>query len=500
MNNIYVLTQNVKIESLRRIKGLSKSNETNVFLTTNFLFENERKYISNLFDNVVFRTFADYLKDDEMQRIDIESYKKGMNQSEYIDLIRRNKNELVKNKVFMEFPSYRGYILSKNLGVDNTVWEDSGFKYVKCEYYSPERLSIKERIKQILFKNKKIRNFVRSLKNNKNRQIKISENDLKIGWYEGKKYIFLGRLNRIDYRLDLELSESKEDVDNINNGIFEEKEKCTYVVTWHEHFEYTLPDNDSISVRWAQDGYLPPNYSHYDYEFKPDNVVYYCWDKLGTYLFKNKNLPYEIIPFRKKLYIPSPVFPSKIQNVLIVASGSGDWTALKNRSDDDIMVDAFAQMAKKFKDIQFTYRCHPTWVHPNNVGVNAINRVNEYFESLSLPNLKLSSNTPLANENKRFMLSFSRSSLDEDLKNADFVFGEHSISMVDAAFKGVPFCSVNLTNRRNFFVGMNDLGFPSCRSHYEIEEMLKNATKESFKDKYIKAVDNYNKMTDIDIN
>ena len=89
--------------------------------------------------------------------------------------------------------------------------------------------------------------------------------------------------------------------------------------------------------------------------------------------------------------------------------------------------------------------------------------------------------------------------MEEDLANADFVIGEHSISMIDAAFKEIPFFSVNLTGRRNFFVGINELGFPSCKSLNEIERMIKSITTDEFKTSFLKAVNNYNKMTDMEI-
>ncbi len=82
------------------------------------------------------------------------------------------------------------------------------------------------------------------------------------------------------------------------------------------------------------------------------------------------------------------------------------------------------------------------------------------------------------------------------MNNADLVFGEHSISMIDAAFKSILFASVNITNRRNFFVGINDLGFPTCSSHDEVAELINNISKESFRNKYLEAVRNYNDMTD----
>ena len=214
-------------------------------------------------------------------------------------------------------------------------------------------------------------------------------------------------------------------------------------------------------------------------------------------MFKNMNLPVSIIPNRKKLYLPAPKFPEKVKNVLVVASGSGDWTALKNRSDDDMLVYAFSQIAKKYPNINFIYRCHPTWIHPSNVGVNAINRVNEYYNWLNLPNLKISANIP-NNSVSNFQLTFQRSSLEEDLKNADIVFGEHSISMIDAAFKKIPFASVNLSKRRNFYSDITDMGFWHCKSIEDIENVIDNISSLEEQEKILNAVKNYNQMTDME--
>ena len=211
-------------------------------------------------------------------------------------------------------------------------------------------------------------------------------------------------------------------------------------------------------------------------------------------VFRNQNIPVELLPFRKKLYMPEPKF-SPIHSVLCVASGAGDWTAMKNRSDEDMMIMAFVEIAKSYPAIRFVYRCHPTWIHPEHQGVNSINRVAEYFNWLNLPNLVLSGNIPTANLDS-FQLSFSRNSLEEDLKEADIVFGEHSVSMIDAAFLGIPFASVNMTGRRDFFCGMTDMGFPHCESLDEIEDVLNSITDPKFIEKYTEAVKRYNQMTD----
>ncbi len=496
MTNVFVFSQNVNLESIAQVSHQSSQNNRNVFISTHYLFQNERSYLSSLFDNVEFKTFADYLSDEEMANCDIQAYSSDrIEYNVYLANIKKLKNELVCKKVLAEYKPNGRFLLSTELGIDGSVWKRNGFKYKQLEYYSTEKgFSIRSQLSRNEFINKIYRTIVKPSPSSyifQPEEVFVSE-------YNNRKYVFIGKMNRIGYRLSIDFKPSVEEAERLNRGEFDKKDKCTYMTTWHEHGKCKIQDDEAYTVRWAQDGYLPPNYTHKDYYFKPKNVKYYCWDKLGMQLFINQGLPYEMIPFRKKLYMPEPIFPKEVKRILIVASGSGDWTALKNRSDDDLMVDAFAQIAKMYPNISFTYRCHPTWIHPLNVGVNAINRVHEYFCSLNLPNLKLSSNMPLASADGKFQYSFSRSSLDEDLKNADLVFGEHSISMIDAAFKGVPFSSVNLTNRRNFFVGMNDLGFPTCSSYDEIEKVILNAGKADFVEKYRTAIRKYNKMTEED--
>lgn len=498
MGAIFVFSQNLKLEYFKSNVNLSKNTDTSVFLTTQLLFENEKDYLKEIFGECVFSTFADYLTDEEMAVCDGEAYtSKEIPYQDYLDNIKRLKNRIVISKIVRQYPTYSRYIISDDLGIDGDEWVKNGFKRLRGEYYYNESKNILNKARDIGAGIPILKRIYHIFRKPNSSNLFLQE-EVRAGFYKGRKYVFIGKMGRISYRLDIPFEESKTDCDNLNASIFETKETCTYMTTWHEHGKCLIPDEDKYDVRWAQDGYLPPNYTQYDYHFKPKNVVYYCWDVLGTQLFKNRDLPYEMIPFRKKLYLPKPKFPEKIKRVLIVASGSGDWTALKNRSDDDSLVVAFVEMARRFPEIHFTYRCHPTWVHPLNVGVNAINRVGEYFKSVSLPNLTLSGNTPMTNKENGYCLTFSRNSLEEDLKNTDMVFGEHSISMIDAGLEGIPFCSVNMTKRRNFFVGINDLGFPLCIGLDDIENVINSVSDHDFQVRYLDAVKAFNDMTDIE--
>ena len=487
--NIYVFSQNLKLKSIKNFNYLGK-NTINVFLTPHYLFQNEREFLEKCFDNCIYRCFADYLTDEEMEFCDEEAYiKSNKNCVTYPIYIKKIKNELILSNLNKEFSQYNGYILSDDIGIDKEVWDISGFKTLKGEYYYPFKRNITQKIKDFTKKNFK-------LKQNKTKQ-KLYD-DIYVANYKDKKIIFVGKLHRIDYRLNINFVKSEYEIAKYNNHEYYTKEKCQYWTTWHEHFSCTVPNDEQYDVCWIQDGYLPSNFTSYDYDFKPKNVKYYAWDFLGTKLFKKRNLPVSIIPNRKKLYIPDPKFPKEIKNILVVASGSGDWTALKNRSDDDLLVYAFSEIAKKYPNINIVYRCHPTWTLPVHLGVNSINRVAKYFRDLRLKNIKLSMNIP-KNDINNFNLTFRRSSLDEDLKNADFVFGEHSISMIDAALKGIPFASVNMSNRRDLYSDITEMGFPHCENITEIVNVITKHSDLTFKNNYLKAIEKYNEMTDMEL-
>ena len=70
--------------------------------------------------------------------------------------------------------------------------------------------------------------------------------------------------------------------------------------------------------------------------------------------------------------------------------------------------------------------------------------------------------------------------------------------MIDAAFKEIPFASVNLTNRRNFYCGITDMGFLYCNCLDDISNVIENITNPNFQSEYPKWVKKYNEMTDIE--
>lgn len=497
MTNIYIFSQNVKLDSFEKLR-CKESDDENIFLTTHMLFDYEKDKLNDLFSNCTFLKFADFLSDSANEWCDFDAYDGGITIGEYYSRIKRMKNQLIAERIVQRYPNYSGFLCSDDLGIDATVWRKYSFEPTVMEYFydhPSETNNFKKELKQILKKSislRKINNFLKEKK-----AIKSVTDEIYVASDEKKKYVFIGKMSRVAYRIGLSWQKSDEEFQKIRSGKFESKEKCQYLTSLHESMKCVVPDKSCYDVRYIQDGYLPPNYSSRYLKYKPKNVSYYSWDELGKRTFEYHNLAVDIMPFRKKLYMPNPVFNKNIKNILVATSGPGDWTAQKNRSDEDLMLQAFVEVAKQLPNVHIVYRCHPTWVHPEHAGVNSINRAAEYIQSTGLTNITVSTNIPKENMSS-FVLSFSRGSLEEDLKNADMVFGEHSVSMIDGAFQHIPFASVNLTNRRDLFCGLTEMGFPHCTSVKEIIEVINKYNSSDFKKNYSQAVDKYNKMTDVE--
>ena len=487
--NIIVFTQNLKLESLVKLQRELNNGLALLLITTQYLFENEIRQISSILGEFTIHSFADYLSDHDMETVDKKAYlqTKDENLNAYYSLIKKLKNKIVVERILSSIKPAKKILLCDDLGIDKQVWLEQGFQFVALDYYYVKQVqTVRSTLEHSYWK---------IIKN-------LAEKPIYTCRVNNKKVVFFGKMNRIDYRMNCIFKRSKTEnywfiLNKILSKLFHTvivRNNVEYISTLHESAMIRFPVVDEFKVGLIQDGYLPPNYSSLYLKYKKPNEYYYAWDTLGMQLFVNQGIPVKMLPIRKKLYMPVPIFKA-VRTVLCVASGAGDWTAMKNRSDEDKMINAFVEMAKKHPDIKFIYRCHPVWVHPEHQGINSINRVVEYFAWLNLPNLVISANIP-ALSLEHFELSISRNSLEADIEQADIVFGEHSVSMIDAAFKKIPFASVNVTGRRNFFCGLTSLGFPHCKSLSDIEAVIKEICTPKFVAGYKKAVNKYNQMTD----
>lgn len=494
MDNIIVITQNLKLESLASIKS-ELINGGVLIVSTQFVFENEQEIINNTLGvKCQYIDFSDLISDAERQKCDEEAFKPiPKSVGTYYAIIKEKKNEVVVSNLLKKYPCRNLLLVCDDLGIDDTPWLHAGFRKIQCEYYYNHSQNKHTSTNRIVSLTSGLISIIK----------KYYKADIWVSHKDNQKYLFFGSTNRIGYRIDLEWKKASK-WENIKFILqyfsmrlfgFMPRNKTIRLTTFHEDNHWNLPDHPNFNIKKIQDGYLPPNYtSKYLYYFGP-RVEFYTWDVMGQNTFHYHNLNSRVMPIRKKLFLPEVHFPKKLTKVLCAASGTGDWTAIKNRSDDDRLVWAIGKVAAMFPDVEFIYRCHPVWIHPDHSGVNAINRCAEYIAWLNLPNYKLSSNIPVANQKGEFVLSFKRSSFEEDLKGVDIVFGEHSVAMIDAGFKGIPFASCNMTGHRDFFEDITKLGFPHCESIEEIANLLRSLTTPEFKASYEQAIKNYNEMT-----
>lgn len=500
MDNIIVITQNVVLESLGKLKSEVVPGSILV-VSTQFIFGNEATLIDQIFGvQCMYMNFSDLLSDKDLDYCDTKAYSDSQKSvGDYYCKIKEIKNKLVIEKLESDFHSENRIIVCDDLGIDINSWLHSGYRKVECCYYHVAEVSqCNSAFTKFLYMFKCQWHFI----------VKSMQADIWKTKFNGVKYLFHGSLNRIGYRIDLKFSKASkwENIKYIINKYSAQflnyfpKNNVIRMSTLHESVQWHIPDHPNANKKLIQDGYLPPNYPSKYLLFNGKYTEYYTWDVLGQLIFKYHKLPSRPMPFRKKLYLPDPIFPKQVKKILCVASGAGDWTAVKNRSDEDKMIFAFGKIAAIFPDIEFIYRCHPVWVHPQHQGVNSIVRAAKYIDYLNLPNFRISCNIPSATDNKgHFILSYKRTSFDDDLKDVDIVFGEHSVSMIDAAFKSILFCSVNVTGRRDFFEGVTNLGFPHCESIDEIAALIRNVITNEFQLGYEKAIHNYNEMTDKDM-
>lgn len=478
-----VFSQNLKLESLRNLNKVIEKYDSIVFLTTHYLFDYERKKIDYIIGKrAAYYSFIDFISIQEMRRCDVDAYLlKPDDITQYDSYIKELKNKIILSHFESAIQPDIKIIMSDDLGIDKEIWLKNGYTYYEGRYYYYAKKNLIDSIHQ------KITTFF-------TKRLKCVYKNVYVGYCSGKKYIFIGKMNRVRHHIGIEFKYSETDAINIANNKYEEKKNTIYLTSIHESYLVNVPEDDKYAVYQIQDGYIPPVYS-YSYRFIPNNHIYLAWDIMGEKVFKSQNIPVMLMPFRKKIYMPKTKNIGTVKKVVIVASGAGDWTAMKNRSDEDYMVDAFVKVAALLHEVTFLYRCHPTWIHPNHQGVNSINRVAEYFSQAGNDNIMLSSNIPHATLNN-FSLTYSRSSLAEDIKGADIVFGDHSVSMIDAAMEGTIFASINVMRRENLFRSMTELGFPCCKSVEEIVEFIESINNGSYKEKYDCAIDSYNKMID----
>lgn len=469
---IIVFSANLKLKSLNGINSKAKVWKKTVILTPHRLFQNEKDYINNLYKKTEYVDYGELLTDSEAEECDLVAYEKNKNSlSKYYELIDCEKNKKIIDKIKKRYGKFEGYILSGDLGIVKEIWEENGFKYLRGDYY----ISMPDNYEKDL--GSKEKNFTKD--------VFVYETD-------NKKYVFIGGVKRVSDKMSIDLVYSEEERNRLINREFELKEDCQYITTVHEYYKCNIPNSDEYDVRILGDGFFPSNWTSKDLLYYRDKYTFYAFDNLMKKGLEIYGRNVSIFPFRKKQYMLNPSFENKVRCILVALQCGGPWTALVNRSDTDMLVETIVSIAKEYPSIEFICRCHPLSIIKTHDGPNAINRIGKYIESTNIKNLHMSTNGIQSLED----LSFENRSLEEDLTKADLVISEFSNTLLDAALKGKIIASINVTNRRNFFQSVTELGFPHCESIEDLKHIIDNYNNLEYRKRYHQAVVNYNKMID----
>ncbi len=461
---LFVINQNCDFVQIAQICSENSFNNP-YFLSTHYLFENERKRLFELIlGDIEIHTFAEFLTDGEMEECDTlttqslkekisdETVKENYNVL-FMDLSVKNKNIKVWQKLKQQ-GSFGKIYFYEGLGINKTLWEGlAGINITKTEKNAaakPVKTSILSKIKQ------KIKAFLKKF---------FEKKELIIVEYENKRFIFFTPINRIKFSINAKITKKHFKGENIPNDLIS-ADKQTFIGTTIHQYDYNfLKTIKDMPVMVFIDGYHPSNYpatyvdSYFIGEFTVRDMFDCEWfTKYGKKAHKPSNIT--VNSFKK---LPEENYPP-IKNIIFPINHAGDWTALINRSDTDILIEAFCALALKFPDINFIVRPHPTMVHETHEGANSINRIKEYVSFLDQKNLTI-----------------SESSLDEDFSRGDLFISEYSQVLIDVFNIGKLGLIANLTNRRSFMKDYEDLGFFNVNSIADfkniIEDIIANPSK-----------------------
>jgi hypothetical protein len=474
LDALFVINQDAPFLLIRKICK-DRSYRKICLLTTHYLFSNEREYVRGFADEVRIHTFADFLNDEEMSGCDsMASRDVSAHHSDKIGTLRfteffineslSRKNLIVSQKITQAYEVDRIYY-SLGLGLSALIWEKTGHVLTKgkkrfCpKFFSRLKLLFTRMNWHVVYHDTKFFVFfssgrLRFAQNIKSRQYSfLPIQHMALGFFlNGKKDIFRRFIGSLPYK----------------------KSEIVIASTIHHH------DDDYNDLGYPLqifiDGFHPPNYTRSYLDGYPD-CEFVVKDMVGEKWF---------LRFGKKTVKP-PSFilreffnfcrAGAVKNVLLALNHAGDWSALINRSDTDMLLESFAGVARGLRDVNFVIRLHPTMSLPEHEGINAVKRIERYLEYCNLSNLTL-----------------SRCSLPDDLQRADVCVSEYSQVLLDAIKSGKIGIIANLTNRRSFMQEYEIMGFLSADSHDSLENILTDISRqpELFVQKQNKAVSAYN--------
>lgn len=443
---LFVVNQNCDLQAL--CSFCRKRGHARVFLlTTHALFLNELEILrAGLPVEPDIRTFADYLNDREMEKCDEEAtaellaqygrtgtVRDGYN-ARFMALTLDNKNKSVQQRLF-ETATFGSVYYAPGLGITGGAWRSSGGTLL------PPPVCTSEAGSRLLTVIERVIGKVRALACK--RVLQIVDNGT-------REFIFLSSIRRLRLSMkpqSVEINPIAGRLKKALNSCIVGRERQTgkegvLATTIHEYEGWMARLGRPLYV--FIDGHHPTNYPRtYIDAFETDDFVTRTMID-GRWFELHGKRAHPPASFLEIEYFKKIVEVSTVNTVVLLLNHAGDWTSLINRSDTDVLIQAFVGAASAYPQQKFIIRPHPTMVHPQHEGEKSIDRIRGYVAWTGLANLEVSS-----------------TSLDEDFERGDLFVSEYSQTLLDVYRIGKPGLIANCTGRRSFMADFEELGFPA---------------------------------------
>lgn len=481
-STLVIFNINTKIEKV--LNFLPDPNANYIFLTPHGLYDNEIGQISRQLNNVEFYSFGSFNDNDSLLEIDKQSFLENEHllNRHYIYLnnykIKMNelKNEFIHNALRSKFNFDCLVVFCSdddllNLGISYTYWKKQNADLIitreaslkakhlrsgwlaKLSYYIQAQINTRKQVELYSFK------------------------------HDGTNWI-TPSLYRLKLKKDIKVLKLKTSY----NKLRKEDKQLNFVIGLHECGKLLnlapcfVPDRTLI----VGDAFRPTNYPPYLFAYPIiGRGEYVPKDGIDAQFFSNSGC--EVLNERPiflesdDLKIAEHGKELELKTIILSLNHAGDWTALISRSDTDLLISSFASTARKFPDLEFIIRTHPTMTGPRAEGEGSLDRIKKFIAESKLPNLKV-----------------SELSLEEDWERGDLFISEYSLSVIDAIKKGKLGVFYNITGRQSFMIDWEQMGIKTITSNLELEELLidqakkealllscQNAMKEYIKTKHL---------------
>jgi hypothetical protein len=461
---VFVVNQDTDVARIRRT-ALTEGFHHLLVLTTHRPFRNELLDIQRAASKVEIRGFSEWLSDQDMQACDdratselqrLQGHPRTLRTyfHRFMERSLHHKNETVASRLLSEWRPKKLYF-QENLGVDGAVWRRrGGFPLAPMAHGTSLHHNITGTFAglSVLFRRSHPITlvsdgttchvfFTRVNRLSFSNRVRVHSIPFRpIEWLQfqisGKGRAFVTR--RFFRRIPASLGTP------------------SLATTIHE-YSYKLGEMP-FPLHVFVDGFHPSNYPRSYVDHFTNHCVFMVNHLFNARWFeKHGRETHGSLPFlQPPLMAPVTSHPSRpLKVVLLALNHAGEWTSLINRSDTDLLIEAFSDLAEQFPHLHFVIRPHPTMATPRHEGIHSLERIKRYIGWRGMPNL-----------------SVSERALSEDMQRGDLFVSEYSQVLIDALQNGKPGIIVNLTRRRSFMEDYENLGFLGVRTADDLRKRM----------------------------